>query len=129
MNALLWPTTFYSLDTRREALGMSIAALAKRSRVSLEAVEVILSGSLNPVSPGEVERVAEFLGYDSLGREVIDMDTLRQRQAENKARLLVGLVQGTMALEAQAVGESHLLKMTQRTINGLLNGSPQRLWA
>ena len=76
MNALLWPTTFYSLDTRREALGMSIAALAKRSRVSLEAVEVILSGSLNPVSPGEVERVAEFLGYDSLGREVIDMDTL-----------------------------------------------------
>ena len=53
----------------------------------------------------------------------------RLRQARRKADALVGLVQGTSALEAQAVGAASLRRMRKRVMRELLEGPPGRLWA
>ena len=60
--------------------------------------------------------------------EDVDADAFRRQQAYAKARRLVGFIQGTMGLEAQAVDETALRDMTERTARDLLEGSNRRLW-
>ncbi len=52
-----------------------------------------------------------------------------EQQARKKAERLVGMVQGTSALEAQAVSSRHIGQMIKKTIQELLAGSRRRLWA
>ncbi len=61
--------------------------------------------------------------------EIDSAETFRERQARGKARRLVRLVQGTMALEAEAVDEAELDAMEEENIHALLAGSSRRLWA
>jgi len=53
---------------------------------------------------------------------------LRRDQADRKARRLVQLVQGTSALEGQAVDDDSLDAMIGRTSDELLS-SNRRLWS
>jgi hypothetical protein len=53
---------------------------------------------------------------------------MRERQARVKARKLIALVQGTSALEGQAVDESDRRLMEQKTAAQLLAGSGLKLW-
>jgi hypothetical protein len=52
-----------------------------------------------------------------------------EKQARKKAERLVGMVQGTSALEAQAVSSRHIGQMIKKTIHELLAGSRRSLWA
>jgi hypothetical protein len=54
---------------------------------------------------------------------------VREQQAWKKARKLVGMVQGTSALEGQAVSEAAYQAMVERTYHELLAGSNHRLWS
>jgi transcriptional regulator with XRE-family HTH domain len=126
------------LELRRRELGMSYRVLAQRSGVSLPVVQRLLSGRIQSPSFRNVMAVAQALG-EGLPRVLPDgsctfdfgvsAQKLREQQAEQKARGLVGMVQGTSALEAQAVNKTVYHTMVERTCHELLAGSNQRLWS
>ena len=117
------------LDKRRRALGMPIDELSRRANVSPSTVKRFLAGQVWPRCDHAL-RISESLGVPGLCTEhAVDIDRMRRWQAFAKAKKLVGLVQGTSALEGQAVDQSHLRHMVQVTINELLSGPSSQLWA
>ncbi len=60
--------------------------------------------------------------------ETFGVSAFRREQAKTKAMRLARLVQGTMALEVQAVGTDVLEEMTEQSVHALLAGSGRRLW-
>jgi transcriptional regulator with XRE-family HTH domain len=130
MNAMIQTTARASerLKRRREALGMSYAVVAARSGVSEPTVKRILSGGVGAASFANVAAIAEALGA-SLGVEEIDPDELCRRQARFKAERIARLVQGTSALESQAVSEEEYARLVERSYHELMAGSRRRLWS
>jgi transcriptional regulator with XRE-family HTH domain len=118
----------HELDQRRRQLGLSYAALAKRSGVSSATVVRFLSGRHSQASFQNVTAIADALGFAVAFHPTASASEIRKAQAQKKARQLIGLVQGTSALEAQAVDAQELEDLTEQTTNVLLAGSPRRLW-
>lgn len=116
------------LEHRRREMGLSCAAVAQRSQLSLRTVQRVLSGQEKDAGFTTVLRLAECLGLsiDVSGPAVEDM---RLRQAQQKARRLVAQVQGNAALETQGVSKEMVERMEQQTVHELLAGPPRRLWA
>jgi transcriptional regulator with XRE-family HTH domain len=124
-----------NLDSRRRELRMSRFALAKRAGLSLPTLNRIFEGQANPT----VETLFALAG--ALGvefrianngiepRETSTASEFRQSVAEKKAQQLVKIVQGTSALEAQAVAKSDEEDMIRQTVQQLLTGPSRRLWA
>ena len=117
-----------SLNVRRQMLKMSYAIVAKRSGVSTPTVIRILSGSNPNASFASVVRIAEGLGMGVKFEPETGVADLRERQAQNKARRLSRMVQGTSGLEAQAIDDDDLEGMTRQTAHELLAGSARKLW-
>jgi transcriptional regulator with XRE-family HTH domain len=122
------------LDQRRAKLGMSRPALSHRAKVSLPTVTRILSGKEANPTIDTLHAIAQALGVVvSVGAEVKieereSADDFRTQQAKRKATELVKMVQGTMALEAQAVEQTAVERMINQTTYELLN-SRRRLWS
>ena len=116
------------LTSRRKALGMSFASLAARSRVSEPTVKRILGGHFAEASFANVAAVAEALG-SSLGLNETDPEELRRQQARRKAEEVARLVQGTSALESQAVDAQTYNRLIEKSYHELLAGSKRRLWS
>ena len=117
------------LDRRRAELGMSQYALAQRSGVSLPTVQRILAGDQPRASLSSVLALANALAL-RLGLESqSDADELLEREARQKAERLVGMVQGSAALEGQGLDEATRERMIQRTVHELLAGSRRKIWA
>ncbi|MBL8796141.1 MAG: helix-turn-helix domain-containing protein [Planctomycetia bacterium] len=129
MDLLGLNSCFRLLDNRRRELGMSYAALAKRSGVSMSTVVRILSGNHPDASFRNVAGIADALGVHINFAGTVTVQKLRQKQAQEKARQLVGFVQGTSGLEGQAVGNGVLAEMTQDATVELLAGSKRKLWS
>jgi transcriptional regulator with XRE-family HTH domain len=123
-----------SLERRRRDLGMTWDALAARSRVSRATLCRLLKERQTAASFETVISVAEALGvavqFDgaALRAEPIGVETFLKRRVEHLARKLVGMVQGTMALESQALGKRELAKLVKKVSDDLLSGSKSRLW-
>lgn len=117
-----------SLKHRREALGMSYSALAARSGVSEPTVKRILGGQLAQASFANVVAISEALGT-SFGIEETDPEELCRRQARQKAQQIARLVQGTSALESQAVDRAAYDRLVERSFHQLMAGSRRRLWS
>jgi transcriptional regulator with XRE-family HTH domain len=117
-----------SLASRRRALGMSYASLAKRSGVSMATVVRILSGASPAAAYSNVEAIATALGMTLNAKPTISAKALLKQRADRKAATLVSLVQGTSGLEGQAVGKPALNRMKKKTRRELLAGSKRRLW-
>lgn len=107
---------------------MSRATLARRAKLSVPTVHRILTGKETGPSLETVEALAAALGLTIQIVETIDAEEFRERQAQTKAAQLVGMVQGTMGLEAQAVDAKTLATLTKRNATRLLAGPPRRLW-
>src|SRR6266446_9534996 len=90
------------LNDRRKQLGMSFAALARRSRIPLPTVQKILYGNERRPDFLKVSAIAEALGMN-LTITITPAHTFRRQQAERKAQQLVSMTQATSGLEAQAV--------------------------
>lgn len=116
------------LDARRRELRMTYPALAARSGVSEPTVKRILNNGAAEASFVNVAAVAEALGMP-LAAKPIDADELRATAARQKAERIARLVQGTSALEAQAVDQAAYRKMVERSYHELLAGPPRRLWS
>jgi hypothetical protein len=118
-----------NLDARRRALGMSYAVLSARSGVPLASTKRILGGRQRSASFASVSALAEALGAGFQFQRTAGVEEFRERQARHRAEQLVGMVQGTSGLEAQAVDPEALEQMIRRTTHELLAGPKRRLWA
>ena len=122
------------LEFRRHRLGMSKRAVAKRARVASATVDRILSGREASPRIANLAAIAAALGVQvNLGAnmtvtELQSAHEFRRAQALKKAARIVGLVQGTMGLESQAVEQNALNDMLEQTVSELLAGPPRRLW-
>lgn len=119
---------FLALDNRRRKLGMSRAILAERSGVSLPTVQRILSGDHPTASFANVASVAEALGMEVQFEAKVEVRELREEQARKKAERLVGMVKGTSGLEGQALDQTTICEMVNRTVHELLAGPRRTLW-
>ena len=117
------------------ALAMEYPALAGRSGVSVAALKRIVSGEQQNPSIGTLRAIAEALGVEiriGHGVEVVEQSSaaqFKESAARRKAEMIVRLVQGTSALEAQAVGPEARRDMVTKTVHELMTSSPRRLWA
>jgi transcriptional regulator with XRE-family HTH domain len=136
MNALT--TQFGALDLRRRELGISYSALADLSGVSQPALQRLLTGKVEAPALTSVAAVARVLGMGTIRilddgsikfDPAVSAQALRERQARKKAAWLVGMVQGTSALEGQAVSNAEYQAMVESTYHELLAGSNHRLWS
>ncbi len=120
---------FEKLENRRRELGLSQSALAERCGVSLPTVHRVLSRQSSSASFENTVAIARAMGMELDAVPVLPADEILERQARKKAERLVGMVQGTSALEAQAVSSRQISQMIAKTIHELLAGSRRRLWA
>jgi transcriptional regulator with XRE-family HTH domain len=129
---------FWELDSRRRELGISYSALSVRSGVSQPVVQRLLTGKVQAPRFPTVVAIAQSLGL--AGLRILDdgsvkfdsasgANDLREQQARTKATRLVRMVQGTSALEGQAVSDEAYQAMVERTYHELLAGSDRRLWS
>jgi transcriptional regulator with XRE-family HTH domain len=118
-----------SLDERRRELGLSYELLSKRCGVSRPTLQRILSGRHDAASFANIVAIAESLGLALRFDSRVDIPDLKREQAERKAKKLVALVQGTSALEGQAVDQKQVKSMVEQTTHELLAGSKRRLWS
>jgi transcriptional regulator with XRE-family HTH domain len=113
---------------------MAKADLARRAGVSLPTVRRLLSGRWERARTDVVAAIATALGVevrlsDSPSvHEATDVLAFRGAQARAKAKRLARLVQGTMALEAEAVSARVLEEIEERNVHALLAGPGRRLW-
>jgi len=107
---------------------MSFPSLAERSGVSEPTVKRIFAGQIGEALFANVAAVVDALGM-SFGLEEIDADELCRRQARMKAEQIARLVQGTSALESQAVDPTTYNRLVEKSYHELLAGSKRRLWA
>lgn len=125
---------FAQLDSRRHRLGMSKADLARRAAVSLPTVQRLLSGREKRARTDIVTAIAAALGVEVRLSgsphvyEASEVSAFREEQARAKAKRLARLVQGTMALEAEAVGTSVVEELEEQSFHALLAGPGRRLW-
>ena len=119
-----------NLEHRREALGMPLKELSKRANVSLGTIRRAAAGE-SGIAIGTVTAIANSLGIRDLRAfsGARRPDRMRYLQAALKARKIVGMVQGTSALEGQAVSQPDRKLLIANTINELLSGTHSRLWA
>ncbi|MBL4886607.1 MAG: helix-turn-helix domain-containing protein, partial [Planctomycetaceae bacterium] len=101
------------LEARRIALGMTREILAKRSRLSVPAVNKILQNQIETASrstENSIQSLAETLGVQTSesGLETISVGEMRFQQARLQAERLVRILQGTSGLEGQALGQNDL---------------------
>ena len=118
-----------SLNRRRKRLGMSQSALAERSGVSLPTVQRVLAGDQPRASLPSVLALAHALDMRLDLEPRTDADELLEREARQKAERLVGMVQGSAALEGQGLDDAFREQMIRRTVHELLAGSKRRIWA
>ncbi len=106
---------------------MPFPALAERSGVSEPTVKRVLAGRTAKASFGNVAAIAEALGMPLMA-DPIDVEDFREQVARQKAERVARLVQGTSALEAQAVDSDQYRKLVERSMRELLTGSRRLLW-
>ena len=119
----------HDLNERCWQLGMSHAAVARLSGVSLPTVQRILGKEDHDATVSNLLAIAEALGLGLDFQPEVKVDALREQQARRKAERLVAMVQGLSALEGQAVDQDTYERMVQRTVYELLAGPNRKLWA
>ncbi len=116
------------VKVRRKDVGITIDNLSKVSNLGYKTLSRFFAG--HDVKLSTVEKVTEVLGLDFAGNEVIDLQTLRDKRAEEKALYIISLVQDTSALEMQGLGKKELNSLIQDTKKQFLTGEYQNtLWA
>ena len=122
------PITAERLQTRRKMLGIGFQSLASRSGVSMPTVKRIFGGQIAAASFGNIAAIAEALGLSfELGESSVD--ALCRQQARKKAMQVARLVQGTSALESQAVGKDTYKRIVEKSFREILAGPKRKLWA
>lgn len=113
-----------ALHNRMTALGMTPAALARRSKLSLDAVMIALE---QPADSIGIDQIRLCLGIAPDGKRLVPNKTFRKHAARKKARFVVAIVQGTMGLEAQGLEPAARARLLQ-TAYSRFKSNPAELW-
>ena len=124
-----------TIAARRKALRMPLSALSRRASTSRPTLCRLLTGELKTVRHDRLVKLLHATGIllrtDENGEchlDSIPADEFVSRQARRQAEYIVRLTQGTMALEAQAVGQDVILRLVDDTSRKLLAGPKSDLW-
>ncbi|MGH7812433.1 MAG: helix-turn-helix domain-containing protein [Candidatus Binataceae bacterium] len=117
------------LDARRKALGMSVRLVARESGIGMRTAQRLLSGKEPSVRFDTLLSIADALKVRLRAVDIGPAHAVRAAQARRKAAGLAAMVQGTSALEAQAVPPKALREIQGEIAADLLGGSRRRLWA
>jgi hypothetical protein len=121
-------TVHEQLNNRRLELGMTFDAVSRRSGVPIATVKRTLNRGAERAAFGTVAAIASALGMSvDLCAATNGFQYCRQ-QAQRRAHQIVSLVQGTSALEAQAVSTADLDRMVEKTVHEIMSGPNRRLW-
>lgn len=123
------PITSECLEQRRHELGISKAQLARRSGVSAVTIHRILGGRIDNATVANVRAVSSALGVKLTATAPSTSYDLQRREATAKAEKIAAMIQGTSALEGQAVDSELRRQIVQRTADELMAGSRRRLWS
>jgi transcriptional regulator with XRE-family HTH domain len=102
--------------------------LAERSGVSLPTVQRILRDGGEHTTYANLEAVALALGMSFELRSTCDEQDFAEQQALTKAKAIARMVQGTSALESQAIDSDAYQQMVKQTVHELMTGTRRRLW-
>ena len=70
-----------------------------------------------------------LLGLDNFGNETLNIQTLKEKRAKEKALEIVSLVQDTISLEKQGLELEHIKKLLEETKETFLTGEYKKnLW-
>lgn len=107
-------------------LDISLAALAPRAMLPVDAVQRLLN---NPGAAPHVDvaAVGAAVGLNLDGGRSVPVKRFLRRAAVRKAKYLVRLVQGTSALEGQAVDSETERELVRATVRALL-ADRQKIW-
>lgn len=112
---------------RKEQLGISLNDIANLSSVAKEKVYNFFSAK--NIEDESIENITKILGLDNLGNEIIDIQTLKEKRAEERALYIVSLVQDTASLEMQGLDKEDINNLLQKTKEQFLTGEyKEALW-
>ena len=113
---------------RKEKVGITLDNLSQLSNLGYRTISRFFNG--DDVKLSTVEKITNLLGLDFAGNEIIDIDTLKNKRAEQKALYIVSLVQDTSSLEMQGLEKNNLNILIQDTKEQFLTGEYQKsLWS
>lgn len=116
------------VKSRRKDIDITLNNLAKLSGLGSKTVSRFFAG--DDVRLSTIEKLTQVLGLDFAGNEVIDIKTLKDKRAKDRAIYIVSLVQDTSALEMQGLDKHHIDEMIEDTKMQLLYGDYRdKLWA
>ena len=113
---------------RKEQVGITLENISSISNLGYRTVTRFFAG--DDVKLSTVEKITNLLGLDFAGNEIIDLQTLKDQRAYEKALYIVSLVQDTSALEMQGLETEQLSILLSETKEQFLHGEYQKnLWA
>jgi len=116
------------VKSRKDQVGMTLDNISKLSHLGNRTVTRFFSGE--DVKLSTLEKITNIMGLDFSGNEVIDIKTLRDIRAKEKAIYIVSLVQDTSALEMQGLESNEIKLLIEDTKEQFLTGEYQKnLWA
>ena len=116
------------VKTRKEQIGLTLDNISKLSHLGNRTVTRFFSGE--DVKLSTLEKITTMMGLDFAGNETVNIETLKDQRAKEKAMYIVSLVQDTSALEMQGLEDEALQSLIQDTKEQFLTGAYQKnLWA
>ncbi|MCK5114343.1 MAG: helix-turn-helix domain-containing protein [Phycisphaerae bacterium] len=115
------------LKQRRGELRMPISALSERANTSTSTVRRVLDGDIS-VSYATLCRIAKAMGV-SLEYHARSSGSVIREEAKRKAKISAKMVQGTSAMESQAVDKEAMDRIVQATEAKLIRQLGSALWA
>ncbi|RUM72071.1 MAG: hypothetical protein DSZ12_06375 [Sulfurovum sp.] len=113
---------------RKEKIGLTLDNISKLSQLGNRTVTRFFSGE--DVKLSTLEKITTVMGLDFAGNETVDIKTLKESRAKEKALYIVSLVQDTSALEMQGLESEALQSLMEDTKEQFLTGAYQKnLWA
>ena len=113
---------------RKAQIDMTIDNIAKLSKLGNRTVVRFFSGE--DVKLSTLEKITNILGLDFAGNEIVNIETLKEQRARERAIYIVSLVQDTSALEMQGLERRELDILIEETKREFLYGEYQKnLWA
>ena len=116
------------IKTRKKQIGLTIDNIAKLSQLGNRTVTRFFAGE--DVKLSTLEKITNVMGLDFAGNELIDIETLKEQRAKEKALYIVSLVQDTSALEMQGLESEAINLLIEDTKEQFLTGAYRKnLWA
>jgi len=116
------------VKVRKEQIGLTLDNISQLSQLGNRTITRFFSGE--DVKLSTLEKITNIMGLDFAGNEIVDIKTLKEQRAKEKAIYIISLVQDTSALEMQGLENEVIEVLIQDTKEQFLTGAYQKnLWA